>query len=93
MANGEWAMQGEFGYTFKRNTALGGKYGTTLKLNMSYIRAIDREPVTDGKLMGTDGYTSSFFKFGDETYYQDINLQLEKKISSASLPSAASSTS
>lgn len=83
MANGEWAMQGEFGYTFKRNTALGGKYGTTLKLNMSYIRAIDREPVTDGKQMGTDGYTSSFFKFGDETYYQDINLQLEKKISKA----------
>lgn len=83
MANGEWAMQGEFGYTFKRNTALGGKYGTTLKLNMSYIRAIDREPVAEGKLMGTDGYTSSFFKFGDETYYQDINLQLEKKISKA----------
>lgn len=83
MANGEWAMQGEFGYTFKRKTPLGGKYGTTLKLNMSYIRAIDREPVTGGKLMGTDGYTSSFFKFGDETYYQDINLQLEKKISQA----------
>ena len=83
MANGEWAMQGEFGYTFKRKTLLGGKYGTNLKLNVSYIRAIDRQPVTDGKLMGTDGYTSSFFKFGDETYYQDINLQLEKKISSA----------
>ena len=83
MANGEWAMQGEFGYTFKRKTPLGGKYGTSLKLNISYIRAIDREPVTDGKLMGTDGYTSSFFKFGDETYYQDINLQLEKKISQA----------
>ena len=83
MANGEWAMQGEFGYTFKRKTPLGGKYGTSLKLNVSYIRAIDREPVTDGKLMGTDGYTSSFFKFGDETYYQDINLQLEKKISQA----------
>ncbi len=83
MANGEWAMQGEFGYTFKRRTPLGGKYGTSLKLNISYIRAIDREPVTDGKLMGTDGYTSSFFKFGDETYYQDINLQLEKKISQA----------
>lgn len=83
MANGEWAMQGEFGYTFKRKTPLGGKYGTNLKLNISYIRAIDREPVTDEKPMGTDGYTSSFFKFGDETYYQDINLQLEKKISQA----------
>ncbi len=83
MADGEWAMQGEFGYTFKRKTLLGGKYGTSLKLNMSYIRAIDREPVTDGDLRGTDGYTSSFFKLGDATYYQDINLQLEKKISSA----------
>lgn len=83
MAGGEWAMQGEFGYTFKRNSFLGGKYGTNLKLNISYIRAIDRESVTDGKVMGTDGYTSSFFKFGDETYYQDINLQLEKKISKA----------
>ena len=83
MANGEWAMQGEFGYTFKRKTLLGGKYGTSVKLNMSYIRAIDKQPVVADKLMGTDGYTSSFFKFGDETYYQDINLQLEKKISSA----------
>jgi hypothetical protein len=50
---------------------------------MSYIRAIDKQPVVADKLMGTDGYTSSFFKFGDETYYQDINFQLEKKISSA----------
>lgn len=83
MAGGEWAMQGEFGYTFKRKTFLGGKYGTNLKLNISYIRAIDRTPVADGNIMGTDGYTSSFFKFGDETYYQDINLQLEKKISKA----------
>lgn len=83
MAGGEWAMQGEFGYTFKRKTFLGGKYGTNLKLNISYIRAIDRTPVSDGNIMGTDGYTSSFFKFGDETYYQDINLQLEKKISKA----------
>ena len=82
MAGGEWAFQGEFGYTFKRNTLLGGKYGTNLKLNMSYIRAIDRK-MREGELMGTDGYSSSFFKFGDETYYQDINVQLEKKFTKA----------
>lgn len=79
MADGEWAMQGEFGYTFKRNTLLGGKYGTNVKLNVSYIRAIDRKFESGMDLAGTDGYTSSFFKFGKETYYQDINLQLEKK--------------
>lgn len=82
MAGGEWAFQGEFGYNFKRKTLLGGKYGTNLKLNISYIRSIDRKPV-DGGGMGTDGYTSSFFKLGDDTYYQDINVQMEKKMSKA----------
>ena len=81
-ADGEWALQGEVSYTFKRKTALGGKYGTKLKLNMSHIRALDKQPVEAplGSLMGTDGYTGSFFKMGKELYYQDINLQLEKRI-------------
>ena len=29
-AKGEWAFQGEFGYSFRRGTALGGRYGTKL---------------------------------------------------------------
>lgn len=86
-ALGEWAFQGELSYTFKRKTALGGKYGTTLRLNASHIRGIDRgklldtqgDPIAD--LTGTKGYTTKFFKMGDETYYQDINVQLDKKIS------------
>ena len=81
--DGEWAFQGEFGYTFKKGTPLGGKYGTKLKLNVSHVRGIDEEeiknPVSDGRLMGSDGYKSSFFKMGDETYYQDINVTLEKR--------------
>lgn len=81
-ADGEWALQGEVSYTFKRKTALGGKYGTKVKLNMSHIRALDKHPVekVHGTLMGTDGYTGSFFTMGKELYYQDINLQLEKRI-------------
>lgn len=81
-ADGEWAFQGEASYTFKRKTTLGGKYGTKVKLNMSHIRALDKHPVemSHGTLMGTDGYTGSFFKMGKELYYQDINLQLEKRI-------------
>jgi len=81
-ADGEWAFQGEASYTFKRKTALGGKYGTKVKFNMSHIRALDKHPVemSHGTLMGTDGYTGSFFKRGKELYYQDINLQLEKRI-------------
>ena len=81
--NGEWAFQGEFGYTFKKGTALGGKYGTKLKLNISHVRGIDengiKNPVAEGRIMGSDGYKSSFFKMGDETYYQDIDVQIEKR--------------
>lgn len=81
-APGEWAFQGEFGYNFKRHTALGGKYGTKMKLNISHIRGLDKTPVepVNGTLMGTDGYETSFFKTG-ELYYQDINVQMEKKLS------------
>ncbi|MGM9708413.1 MAG: DUF6029 family protein [Prevotella sp.] len=82
-APGEWAFQGEFGYTFKRNSALGGKYGTKLKLNVSHIRGLDKdpvEPVYGNSVMGTDGYETGFFKMG-KLYYQDINLQMEKKLS------------
>ena len=84
-ADGEWAFQGEFGYTFKRRTALGGKYGTKLKVNFSYIRGIDKTPTETliggvNTTMGTDGYHSKFFGFGD-VYYKDINVQLEKKLS------------
>lgn len=76
--DGEWAFQGEFGYNFKRKTALGGKYGTNLKLNISHIRNINKK-YNEGDLMGTDGYSGKFFKM-DEVYYQDINVQLEKKL-------------
>ena len=63
-ALGEWAFQGEFAYTFKRKTPLGGKYGTTVKLNASHIRAIDRNDLSTNPqdLAGTEGYTSKFFK-------------------------------
>lgn len=41
---GEWAYQAEFTYNFKRRTPLGGRYGTTLKLNASHIRALHSLP-------------------------------------------------
>ena len=81
--NGEWAFQGEFGYTFKKGTSLGGKYGTKLKLNVSHVRGLDEDgiknPVAQGRVMGSDGYESSFFKMG-ETYYQDIDVLVEMRL-------------
>lgn len=85
--NGEWAYQAELGYRFKRNTALGGKYGMNVKVNFSHVHAIDRNNHAvnpyNGTFSGTDGYGSAFWKWGDETYYQDFNIQIEKPFSRA----------
>lgn len=82
-ANGEWAFQGEFGYTFAKGTSLGGKYGTKIKLNVSHIRSLDKKNFDEGSVLkGSDGYKSPFFKMGGEIYYQDYVLNIDKKVSS-----------
>lgn len=75
--DGEWAYQAEVGYKFKRNTLFGGKYGTSVKVNYSHVHSIDKNN-KGGK--GTDGYGSSFWKWGNNMYYQDLNVQVEKKL-------------
>lgn len=84
-APGEWAFQGSLAYQFKRHTALGGRYGTKVKLNVSYIRGLDHKAPTEllpGVIAGSDGTTTSFFGMG-EAYYHDINLQIDKKWSAS----------
>ena len=83
--DGEWAFQGQFGYIFKKGTPLGGKYGTELKLNASYVRGLQRTLLDSPAdnlsygMAGTDGYTTKFFQMGGR-YYQDFNVQIDKKI-------------
>lgn len=77
-STGEMGLQGDFMYKFKKETLLGGKYGTDIHLNASLITGLDTT-IVGGK--GTDGYTSTFFGTGD-TYYGDISLEVAKKLSS-----------
>ena len=89
---GEWAYQAEFGYQFKRGTTLGGRYGTNVKLNFSHVHSLDKsEHRTDVVAIGngshlsivgpgSDGYGSKFWKWGNQTYYQDLNVQMEKRL-------------
>lgn len=77
-STGEMGLQGDFMYKFKKETLLGGKYGTDIHLNASLITGLDTT-VIGGK--GTDGYSSTFFGTGD-TYYGDISLEVAKKLSS-----------
>ena len=88
--DGEWAYQAEFSYNFKRHTFLGGKYGTKLKVNYSYVRGIDGDDKyaeieaerRNKELYGTNGFGSAFWKWGKGgTYYQDLNVQIDKKFS------------
>lgn len=85
---GEWAFQTEGAYTFKKKTALGGKYGTTIKATFSHVRSIDDqtdyfEALKNDKpsLYGTEGIDSKFFKMGDTKYYQEFTFDIEKKLS------------
>ena len=85
--NGEWAYQAQFGYNFKRRTAIGGKYGMNVKINFSHVHAIDMNYKSSTALpdltpggYGTDGYGSAFWKWGNQTFYQDLNIQLERRM-------------
>lgn len=75
--DGEWAYQAAGAYTFPKGSMLGGKYGTLVKMNFSHVHSISKSE--DGG-RGTDGYGSPFWGWGASTYYQDIDVQLEKRL-------------
>jgi hypothetical protein len=81
--NGEMGVQGEIVYSIPKNTLLGGKYGTEVKLNYSRANSIENDTSglnITGYQGGSKGYTSGFLKFGDQLYFQDFNIEISKKI-------------
>lgn len=75
--DGEWAYQAAAAYTFPKGSPIGGKYGTTAKVNFSHVHSVRKNGAGE---IGTDGYGSPFWAWGDATYYQDIDVQLEKRL-------------
>ncbi|MDR0789229.1 MAG: DUF6029 family protein [Bacteroidales bacterium] len=83
--NGEMGLQADVMYKLQKGTALGGKYGTDLKLNYSRINSIDKQPLDANTALnqtGTKGYSSDFFKVGDDLYFEEIGIEVGKKFSS-----------
>ena len=82
--NGEIGFSADVMYKIPKNTFLGGKYGTSIKLNYSNIHSIDIKPIDNYNLnqSGTKGYKSSLFAIGKEKYFTEINLGINKKFSS-----------
>jgi hypothetical protein len=73
---GEWGFQTELIYSLKRDSKLGGKYGTSISLNYATARNLDKRQLTT-----EEGYTAEFFAIGDRTYYQDFNVEINRKLS------------
>jgi len=67
---GEWAFQGQAGYTFNRNHKL--------KLNYSLVRGLEND-LRKG-LMGSDGLDNGWLKMGS-VFYQDFNVQYDVRFS------------
>ena len=75
--DGEWAYQAAAAYTFPKGSMVGGKYGTTAKVNFSHVHSVRKNGAGE---IGTDGYGSPFWAWGDATYYQDVDFQVEKRL-------------
>ncbi len=80
--NGEFGVQGQIVYTIPKKSKLGGKYGTNITVNYSLAKSIEKDTITSAitkSMTGTDGYKTSFFSIGDLTFFQDINVMVERK--------------
>lgn len=81
---GEMGVQGEISYNIRRGSKFGGKYGTQITLNMSLVNSLDKTALNDTTAIGANGtlgYTSDFFKLGEELYYRDYNVEISRKLS------------
>lgn len=75
--SGEVGSQFDFYYQFKKGTALGGKYGTNISLNLAnwYGLKGTYRVYEDYNTVKTD-----FWNWG-EKYYSDFNVDIRKKLS------------
>ena len=83
IANGEMGLQADLNYKIKKGTLLGGKYGVGILANFSNAYSIHKSPINEDTAIGesgTLGYTSDFFKVGDDKYFQEYSLEISKKI-------------
>ncbi len=81
--NGEAAFQATINYHVPKKSALGGKYGMGIELNFSRTQSIKKTLASDSDVIGesgTLGYESKFLSLGDELYFQDIGIEIDKKI-------------
>jgi hypothetical protein len=88
---GEFGTQIDIFYKIKKGSALGGKYGTKITINLSNIRSLEKgvkynaennevEELRSSFKNDYNDFTPEFFSKDGELYYKDINLEVYKKI-------------
>lgn len=81
--NSQIGAQLQINYQIPKKTKIGGKYGTDLTFNYSRFHNTEQKigaPSECGTISGTEGYTSSFFKFGPDLLYQDIGFEISRRL-------------
>lgn len=77
---GEVSFMAEIFYTFKKDTPLGGKYGTQVSLNLAAANGLDTTRYSGISAL-TEGYQLNSYRFGQSKYVRDINFEIKKKFS------------
>lgn len=90
-SEGEFGTQIDIFYKIKKGSILGGKYGTKISFNFSNIRSLEKgikydingNEVTEISSSFKNDYndfTPKFFSKNGELFFNDINLEVYKKI-------------
>jgi len=81
--NGEMGMEAMVNYKIKKDTWLGGHYGTDVSLVYSQINSIVKDPLDNLAIdaPGTIGYESPFFSVGEKLFFREFILELNRKFS------------
>ncbi len=77
--NGEFGAQAEVFYHLPKDLSFAGPYGTDFTFNYSRTQAIDKQPITSGVDTAL-GYTTNLFSIGQEIYYEDFNVTIDRKV-------------
>ena len=85
---GEIGIQGDIIYKIKKGSALGGKYGTTIQVNVAIINSLDTQQITSPNDLDSEvylpndpsreGYKANLWTFGDKIYYRDYNIEIDR---------------
>lgn len=76
---GEFGVQAEVFYHLPKSLSWAGPYGTDITVNYSRTQAIDKQSITAGADTAL-GYKAKFLSVGDEIYYEDFNIAIDRKI-------------